>query len=293
MEKINIGILGTAHITTGTVLIPGRHSKIINVAAVASRDLNRAKSYAQKNHIPKFYGNYDELIQDPNIDVIYNPLPNSMHKEWSIKALKAGKSVLCEKPIAANAENAMEMKQVADETGLLLMEGFHNLYHPISRWIKEIFDSQELGTIKQMDFKFLIGISRNNIRFKPDLAGGSLMDLGCYGVNLFRYLCQEEPIILSATAKCQDPQIDDEITAELQFPNLNITGTINCSMVAKHYEQKLRIIGTEVKWKCLDPLIRFFISGSRLKREILREKLAFLALSLGYIKYERCRCIKD
>jgi predicted dehydrogenase len=281
MAKINIGILSTARITSRAILDAAKDYKQVCVAAIASRDLTKAKDYAKQHKIPRFYGSYEELLKDPEINVIYNPLPNSLHMEWSIRALRAGKNVLCEKPIASNAEDAIRMKQVSDETGLLLTEAFHNLYHPATLRIKEIIDNKELGDIQHMEAYFCFGgISRTNIRCSYELAGGAFMDLGCYPVNLFRFFCNEEPIVLSSKAQCEIDQIDDTIDVELKFPKRNITASIHCSMVATNSNHSLRIVGSLGELECASPFIpmtqKLIIkSGKNKKKENIRGKRSY------------------
>jgi predicted dehydrogenase len=168
---------------------PAKSVPEAQILAIAARDPKRAHALAKKHHIPRVHPTYRSLLADDDIDAIYNPLPNSLHAEWTIRALKAGKHVLCEKPLASNAAEAEEMAKVAAETGLVLSEAFAYRYHPLTTRIKQILAGGQLGQIKQMEaeFSFLLP-SPNNIRFNYELAGGALMDCGCYPVSLLRYL---------------------------------------------------------------------------------------------------------
>jgi len=279
--KINIGLLSTAKITSRAILEVAKDHKEVTIVAIASRDLEKARTYAKENNIPCFYGSYEELLKDPEINVVYNPLPNNLHMEWSIRALKAGKNVLCEKPIASNADDAVRMKKTADETGLMLAEAFHNRYHPVSYRIKEIIDRKELGEIQHLEAYFCFGgISRTNIRCIYDLAGGAFMDLGCYPLNLFRYFCNEEPIVVSSQAKCEIDQIDDTIDVELKFPKRNITASIHCSMMAPKSNHSLRVVGTLGELKCESPFIPstqklIIMKGKKKKKEIIRAERSY------------------
>jgi predicted dehydrogenase len=281
MARINLGILSTAGITERAILNPSKTLPEIAIMAVASRDLVKAKEYATKHQIPKFYGSYDELLKDPAINIIYNPLPNGLHAEWSIKALQAGKHVLCEKPIASNASDAIRMKEVADETGLYLVEAFHNRYHPATMRIKEIIDSNLLGKLQQLEAHFCFGgISRNNIRCSYELAGGSFMDLGCYPLNLFRYFCNEEPIVISSKARCEIDQIDDTMEVELRFPSSEVTAKITCSMMAEKSNHSLQVTGSLGRLECVNPFVPknqqlLMKIGKKKKKENFKAKISY------------------
>jgi predicted dehydrogenase len=188
-SPIRIGILGAAAIVPMALTNPAGSVRDAQVLAIAARDPKRAYRLAKKYHIPRVHQTYGALIADPDIDAIYNPLPNSLHAEWTIRALKAGKHVLCEKPLSSNAAEAEEMAQVARETGLILSEAFAYRYYPLAERVKQIIKSGELGSIQHIEakFSFLLPVP-NNIRFNYDLAGGALMDCGCYPVSLIRYL---------------------------------------------------------------------------------------------------------
>lgn len=281
MSKINIGILSTARITARAILEQAKSFPEVSIVGIASRNLSKAKEYALHHKIPHYYGTYDELLRDSEVNLIYNPLPNHLHMEWTIRALKAGKHVLCEKPIASNASDAIRMKKVADETGLMLTEAFHNRYHPVSSRIKEILTSKQLGDLQHLEAAFCFGgILRDNIRCKYELAGGAFMDLGCYPLNLFRYLCDEEPIITSARAECEIEQIDDTMEVDLKFPKHNVTAKITCSMRAKHSDHSIHIKGTTGELECQSPFIpmnqRIIIKhGWKKQKEKLKAEISY------------------
>src|SRR6266508_746634 len=180
-SPIRIGILGAAAIVPTALTNPARRVHDAQILAIAARDPKRAYVLAKKHGIPRVHQTYAALLADQDIDAIYNPLPNSLHAEWTIRALKAGKHVLCEKPFASNAQEAEEMATVARETGLVLSEAFAYRYHPLTTRVKEIISSGELGKIKHIEAQFCFLLpSPNNIRFRYELAGGALMDCGCY-----------------------------------------------------------------------------------------------------------------
>jgi len=217
-NPLRIGILGAARIAPNALISPARIVPGVRVTAVAARDPVRAARFAAAHQIPQVHASYADLIDDPAIDAIYNPLPNHLHDEWTMRALRAGKHVLCEKPLAANAAEAEQMAAVAAETGLTLMEAFHYRYHPLALRMKAIVDSGELGPIRHLEAHFCVPLlRRNDIRYRYDLAGGALMDLGCYTINQLRYLAGAEPTVVQASAKLAGPQIDRWMAAELRF----------------------------------------------------------------------------
>lgn len=253
---IRIGTLGAARITPKALILPARLLPDVEVSAVAARSLERANAFAQTHQIPKVYDSYQALLDDPTIDVIYNPLPNSLHAEWSIKAMRAGKHVLCEKPIASNAQEAAQMATVAAETGLVLMEAFHNLYHPLVKRMKEIVQSGELGTIRHIEGHFCTILRRlDDIRYRWDLAGGATMDLGCYPLRLMRHLLDEVPTITYAHASCIKPQVDRWMEAKLQFPS-GATGRMTCAFFSlRLIRLTARVVGDAGEMHVLNPIM--------------------------------------
>jgi predicted dehydrogenase len=255
-STVRLGILSTAGITRGAIINPSKHLNSIKVCAIASRKPLRAMVFAKRNKIPTYYGNYEELLEDPNIDAIYNPLPNSLHMKWSIKALRAGKHVLCEKPFASNEEEAHKMKKVAEETGKLLIEAFHIRYHPLLNTIKKFLDDGAIGPIQDIYAKFCINLNpkKYNIRLDGDLAGGGVMDVGCYCISLLRMLGGSEPSVVSAHAKTEykDSRIDTYLHGDLQFPN-EIKASLDCSLITNNGGSKLLVKGTKGTLVCNNP----------------------------------------
>ncbi|MFC1822633.1 Gfo/Idh/MocA family protein [Thermodesulfobacteriota bacterium] len=227
---LRFGILGAARIAPLGIIEPAQKTEGAVVNAIASRNIERAQSFAKKYHVPKVFENYDDLIHEPDIDAIYNALPNSLHCEWSIKALYAGKHVLCEKPLACNTEEAERMTHVAAEKGKMLVEAFHYRYHPLAFRMKEIIDQGLLGKILWMRSHFTVPVpDQNNIRFNYSLGGGSTMDLGSYLIHMSRHIIGEEPQVVIADAKIIGGKIDVAMRAELTFPN-GTRGYIRSSM---------------------------------------------------------------
>src|SRR5258708_1066485 len=193
---VRIGILGAATIGQVGLIQPARSVPEATIAGVGARDPNGARAYAKKHGLPRAYNSYDALLADPEIDAIYNPLPNSLHAEWTIKALKAGKHVLCEKPLAVTALQGLSMMQTARERGMLLMEAFMYRFHPQTVWALEQVAAGRVGQVKFVcsSFSFNVGSRPHDIRLQAALAGGSLMDVGCYAVNFCRAAYGHTPI---------------------------------------------------------------------------------------------------
>jgi predicted dehydrogenase len=232
---IRIGILGTARIAPTAVIGPARHQAGVTVAAVASRHPEKAARFARDHDIPNAASTYQALVDDDDIDAIYNPLPNGLHAEWTLKALEAGKHVLCEKPFTANAAEADRVATAAGRTGVVVMEAFHYRYHPLVHRAVEIARSGELGTVRRVDTAICFPLPRfSDIRYQLDLAGGATMDVGCYAIHLARLLADDEPIVLAARAKLrpgrgQNRQVDRAMTTEVRYPAGHV-GRITCSL---------------------------------------------------------------
>src|SRR5919109_1196967 len=253
-SPIRIGVLGAAAIVPMALTKPARSVPEAQVVAIAARDPKRAQAFARKHHIPRLHQTYSDLLADPEIDAIYNPLPNSLHAEWTIRALKAGKHVLCEKPFASNAQEAEEMARTARETGLVLSEAFAYRYHPLTARVKNIIAIGQLGTIKHIEaqFCFLLPFPKN-IRFKYQLAGGALMDCGCYPVSLIRHLAEAEPKVERAQAQLFAPQVDHKMTADLSFAD-GRTAHLVCDMLSPRlFRSMLRIEGDAGKLRVTNP----------------------------------------
>ncbi|KAI9450762.1 NAD-P-binding protein [Russula earlei] len=227
-SPLRFGILGAAKIAPLGIVWPVKNHPDAVVEAVAARDQGRADAFAKRHGIPKAYGGpeaYQRLLDDPEIDVVYNPLPVAFHYEWTMKALAAGKHVLLEKPSSCTAEETRKMFALAQSKGLTLMEAFHNRFYPAILRVKEIVDSGELGTPTKIEATFAIPgglIKDNDIQMIYHLGGGVMMDMGCYPVAMSRYLAGTEPTkIISARADVhpKSPQVDLGTTATLAFPN--------------------------------------------------------------------------
>ncbi|MUV37011.1 Trans-1,2-dihydrobenzene-1,2-diol dehydrogenase [Lentibacillus sp. JNUCC-1] len=189
MTKIQWGILSTANIAQKALIPAIQRAKNAEVTAIASgSDAGKARAVAEKFEIPKTHDRYEALLEDPDIQAVYIPLPNHLHKKWVIEAAKAGKHILCEKPIGLDEEEAREMQRVCEENGVLLMEAFMYHFHPQHERVKEIMASGEIGDVRYMRaaFSFFIGNKADNIRMHREKGGGCMYDVGSYGVHSIR-----------------------------------------------------------------------------------------------------------
>ena len=234
-DQIRWGILSTAKIGREKVIPAIHKSRNGVVAAVASRDLERARAFADETGIPTAYGSYEELLADPNIDAIYNPLPNSGHAPWSIACAEAGKPSLCEKPLAADAPEAQTMVDAFAARGILFAEAFMYRFHPQTEAVLDLVRSGFLGELRSIDSTFTFSIDReSNIRLDKSLAGGALMDVGCYCVNVMRLMTGEEPVAARAFARIgAQSQVDETLCGVLDFPS-GVIGHFDCSFRAMH-----------------------------------------------------------
>ena len=222
-KPLRIGILGAARIAPSAIIFPA-HATGHQLVAIGARDKGRASEFAKQYMIEKVYGSYQEVIDDPDIDVIYNPLPNNAHGPWNIKALAAGKHVLSEKPSASNAAEAKEVAAAVSKSGKVFMEGFHYYYHPVFQRLLAIVKSGEIGEVIKVESSLLIPMpEKEDLRLKFDLAGGSMMDVGCYALHSQRMISQliadGEPTIVKADANAADGKIDTKLYMQLKYPN--------------------------------------------------------------------------
>ena len=258
--QVRIGILGAARIAPMALIRPARRVPEVAIAAVAARDPLRAQAFARKHGIARGHGTYDELLADPDVDAVYVPLPNGLHCDWTIRALRAGKHVLCEKPIAANAAEAERMAAAARETGLVLAEAFHYRYHPLAARMKEIVTSGELGSIRRVEAHFCIPfVLPGDIRYRLDLAGGATMDVGSYTVNLVRFLAGEEPTVESVDFRLASPNVDRYVSAELRFPS-GATGRVVHSLFSAILLRARAVVrGERGEMRVLNPIAPQFV----------------------------------
>jgi len=214
---MNFGVLSTAHIAR-TAFIPALDGTDHDVVAVASRDGGRAADAAAAHDIPRSYASYEALLEDEGVDAVYNPLPNALHAEWTKRAADAGLHVLCEKPLGVDAAEAREMGEYCDDRGVTLMEAFMYRYHPRTERAIEVVET-ELGEVRsvQSRFSFRMGDTPGDIRLSPELAGGSLMDVGCYAIHATRQFLGEPDRVLGTTNDARDAGVETEAAATLQY----------------------------------------------------------------------------
>ena len=230
MDRLRIGTLGAARVTPRALLKPARQIPEVTVAAVAGRDPERARRFAAKHRIRRIHDSYQDLIDDPAIDAVYNPLPNSLHAEWTLRAIAAGKHVLCEKPFAANADEADKVAAAAAASGLVVMEAFHYRYHPLARRMLDVVRGGEIGPLRYLEASLCFPLPRfSDIRYSYDLGGGATMDAGCYAINWLRMIGPGEPEVLSARAKLHGPDVDRAMAASFRFAG-GVLGRMTASL---------------------------------------------------------------
>jgi predicted dehydrogenase len=255
VNPLRIGVLGAARIAPNALIKPAREREDVVVAAVAARDLGRARAYAAKHGIPTVHDSYEALLADPTLDAVYNPLPNGLHGRWTIAALAAGKHVLCEKPFTANADEAKVVADAAAKSGLVVMEAFHYRYHPVALRMLEIVTSGQLGALRHVEASVCFPLPRfHDIRYRLDLAGGAMMDAGCYAVHMVRLLGGGEPDVVSAKAELHGADVDRAMRAELRFA-AGHTGRITCSLWSTDLLRiSARAVGERGELKVRNPL---------------------------------------
>jgi len=245
MKKIRWGVLSTARIGTEKVIPAMQLGEYCTVTAIASRQLEKAQAAARRLGIEKTYGSYEELLADPDVDAVYLPLPNHLHVPWAIKALKAGKHVLCEKPIGLNAAEAQELLEASRKfPRLKVMEAFMYRHHPQWQWAKKRVSEGKIGELRTIQSFFsYYNSDPNNIRNKADSGGGGLMDIGCYCISLSRFIFGAEPRRVCGIME-EDPnmKVDRLTSAILKFSSG--TSTFTCATQLVPY-QRVNIFGTK------------------------------------------------
>jgi predicted dehydrogenase len=228
---LRVGILGAARIAPMALVRPAARTGVARIVAVAARDRARAAAFARRHGIPVVADDYDALLARDDVDAVYNPLPNSHHAAWTIRALAAGKHVLCEKPFAASAAEARTMAEAAFRHGRVLMEAFHYRYHALFERVLAVVRGGELGALRSVRARFMIPIVRpGDIRWRRDLAGGALMDTGCYAMSMLRHVAGAEPSVERATAAWTTGGVDRRMEADLAFPG-GVRGRLECSLL--------------------------------------------------------------
>lgn len=248
MRKIRWGVLGTANIARGCTIPGMRLAENCELYAIAGRSLEKAERYKSEFGFERAYGSYEALLSDPAVEAVYIPLPNTLHYEWVIKAAKAGKHILCEKPLAPSAALAAKMQSAARENGVLLMEAFAYLHSPLITAIKAELDQGAIGEVRYLESAFITSdYDLSNIRMRRETLGGSLYDLGCYCISQAVWLLGE-PEAVCAVADFSDQGVDRLTTGFLNYPG-GVRAAFTCGMVlpTEQYRRldRLQIHGTK------------------------------------------------
>ncbi|WP_310830612.1 Gfo/Idh/MocA family protein [Paenibacillus pedocola] len=246
-QKLRWGIIGCAQIATGSVMPAIQESQTGIIAAVASRGLEKSSAVAAEFGIGKAYGSYEELLADEEIDAVYIPLPNHLHREWVIRAAEAGKHVLCEKPIALNSAEAAEMVEACRKAGVHLAEAYMYRHHPRIAELREIVSRGDIGELRSIrgTFTYNDAGDTSNIRFKSAWGGGSLYDVGCYPLSAARLLYGAEPeaVTVQAIFSPEHDNVDMMASGLVEFPG-GVSLIFDCGMWA-YNRQLLEVLGTE------------------------------------------------
>lgn len=250
-KVLNWGLLSTARINTA-LITPLRASKRNKLAAVASRSQEHADAYAKEKKIPRAYGSYEALLSDPEIDVIYNSLPNHLHAEWTINAVKAGKHVLCEKPLALSIEEVRAIQAAADRYECVVAEAFMYRHHPQTLKVQELVKSGALGTVKLVHGSFSFLLSRDgDVRLKPEWGGGSIWDVGCYPISYARSVLGSSPLEVFGWQVTGPTGIDETFVGQMRFGN-DVLMQFDSSFVIP-FHAFMEIVGSEATLNIPNP----------------------------------------
>jgi predicted dehydrogenase len=245
------GFISTARINK-SLITPLRMSKRSHLLGIASRSLETARAYSKKNHIPKMYGSYEDMLADPGIDVVYISLPNSLHAEWTIKALQAGKHVLCEKPLAVSLAEADAVSAAADQSGRIAAEAFMYRHHPQTIKVQQLIENGGIGTPQFMRGWFTFSLKRpEDIRLNSDLGGGSLWDIGCYPISYARMLMGAKPTQVFGWQMASSSGVDLTFAGQLLFSG-DVCVQVFSSFRTPH-STGFQIIGSEANLSIAEP----------------------------------------
>ncbi len=244
-RRLRWGVVGVANIALKAVMPAIRASRNGELFAVSSRGFGKADAGAQQFNIPRVYGSYGEMLKDPDIEAVYIPLPNSLHREWTLEALARGKHVLCEKPLGLDAAEAETMRQAAQGSSFELMEAFMYRFHPRMRELRRLVETGAIGEVRLVRAAFSFKMTRlPNIRLDPSLGGGAVMDVGCYGINFARYMLGQEPAEVFAFGQVgQRSGVDELLVAALRFPS-GALAEVDCSFQVPR-RMLAEVVGTE------------------------------------------------
>jgi predicted dehydrogenase len=244
MTDLRFGVLGAARIAPAALVRPARAVPGAVVAAIAARDPRRAADFARKHGVDTVHSSYDELLADPSIDAIYNPLPNALHAEWTLKALAAGKHVLCEKPFTSNEAEAREVAAAAAASGLVVMEAYHYRYHALAEKMLEITHDGRLGDTTHVQTWMCFPLPKfSDIRYSYPLGGGTTMDC-CYAVHAMRLVGPGEPKVVSASARLRSPDVDRAMEVAYRFDGGATGSSITSMWSSRVFRFAIRVTGT-------------------------------------------------
>jgi len=254
-RKVNWGVLGIARIALRAVIPAIRESRNGRVVAIASRDGAKARETAKALGIQEGYGSYAKLLEAPEVDAVYIPLPNNLHGEWTIRAAEMGKHVLCEKPMALNADECAKMISSCRRHEVWLMEAFMYRFHPQIVKLKEMIDAGDVGTISAIRTDFRIGLQDlEDIRYQKELGGGALMDIGCYCVNIARLLTGREPTYVKGIARLNEQKgVDEGFIGIMRFPKSEL-GVFDCAFRGVNH-QTVEVVGDNVTLELPAPFL--------------------------------------
>jgi predicted dehydrogenase len=248
MEPLRMGVLGAARIAENAIVTPTRLTGA-RLVAVAARNRSRAEAFAAAHDVERVLDSYAEVVADPAVEAIYNPLPNGLHAPWNLAAIAAGKHVLSEKPFAANADEAAEVRDAGERAGVVVVDGFHYLYHPVTKRLHELLATGELGDLERVETTVVTTApAPDDLRWSLPLAGGALMDLGCYSLHAMRVLAPwggGQPSLVDARGAEREglPGVDEWLDADLVFPS-GVSGVARCNMAGEELLMTCRIVGS-------------------------------------------------
>ncbi len=243
-RRVRWGVISTANIGRAAVNPAIQASRNGELVAVASRDAERARDFAAAHGIARHFGSYEALLDDPDLDAVYVPLPNSLHRPWTVRAAERGKHVLCEKPLALDAAECREMAAAAEANGVKLMEAFMYRLHPRTERVVEMAGSGAVGEVRAVRSAFTFRLTRpDNIRLNAALGGGALMDVGCYCVNVSRTVLGAEPESVQATAGWAESGVDSELAGMMRFPG-GAVAHFDCALTMERCEY-YEVAGTD------------------------------------------------
>jgi predicted dehydrogenase len=284
VPPVRFGILGAARIAPMALIRPARGIPEATITAVAARDPERARRFAARHGIPRVHSSYESLLADPEIEAVYNPLPNALHARWTIAALEAGKHVLCEKPFSATVAEAEAMAAAAARAGRVLAEAFHYRYHPLFARLRAILAAGDIGEVRHLEAHFCIPLPfPRDIRWSAPLAGGALMDTGCYTVHLLRHLAAAEPEVVSASARWTRGGVDRALAGELRFAD-GRTARLTCALLSgRIFRASARVEGSRGRLSVINPIAPQFFHRLRVvTREGSRTEKVAGAASYDY-----------